>query len=534
MLSTFADILRQPDRGFVELEGGWFPLEYTGGSWTREGGVSIAFSLDAQKGASRVTVAPGPVPIKRIKFRWREAMSGVKRILRDHWGVATCDLGWMPLIAEKPLPWYFHTYDGVHTHGYGVKTLCNSFCCWQMDTGGINLHLDIRNGGDGVLLKEPLIAAVIVSREGTEGESVYAACQAFCRQMCPEPVLPGRPVYGLNNWYYAYGNITAASIRADADLAAELAGDTPYPPYMVIDDGWQPVKTQGPFDRSNMFLDDMAETADMIASKGCIPGLWIRPLMTSERVPDDWLHPYTNAPNTLANRILDPSHPEALEYIANTVRRIESWGFRFIKYDFTCPDYMGMKSFLNSRLTEEGWHLSDRSRTNAQILMSLYRTIRAAAPQSILEGCNTYNHLTAGINHLQRSGVDTSGRSWDITRTAGVNTLAFRLPQNKNFFLVDPDCPAFTEKVPSEMNLLFMELAAMSGAVLMASITPGLLDREQKRRARAAFQAAASGGSMEPLDWMDTLCPARYRYDGDGREHVFDWYTPTDGAGLSE
>lgn len=82
---------------------------------------------------------------------------------------------------------------------------------------------------------------------------------------------------------------------------------------------------------------------------------------------------------------------------------------------------------------------------------------------------------------------------------------------------MDPDCPAFTPDTPVEMNLRFMELARMSGRVLTASVTPGLLDREQKERVKAAFRTAASGKSMEPLDWMDTLCPARYRYEGDGQ-----------------
>ena len=532
MADSFVNLFRQPDSAAVELEKGWFPLEYTGGSWSRPGDVSVTVSPDGERDEMPVVLAPSATPIRRIKFRWRSDNSGVKRLLRDSWCVSVSDLGWMPLIAEQPLPWYFHTFDGVLTHGYGVRTMCNSFCFWQMDSDGINLWLDVRNGGDGVIAREPLTAAVIVTRRGVEGESAYAAAKAFCKRMCPAPVLPGRPVYGLNNWYYAYGKISADSVRADAALSWELAGDTPYPPFMVIDDGWQPTKTRGPFDRGNMFMGEMDRVAQDIAGQGCVPGIWIRPLMTAERVPEDWLHPYRRESDYYGGAILDPSRPEVLDYVARTARRVEDWGFRLIKYDFTCPDFMGAESFHGWRLTDEGWHMSDRSRTNAQIIMELYRAIRDAAPGCLMQGCNTYNHLTAGINHLQRSGWDTSGRSWERTRTAGVNTLAFRLPQNGSFFLVDPDCPAFTPDTPVEMNLRFLELAAMSGGVLIASVTPGLLDREQKERVKAAFRTAAAGKSMEPLDWMDTLCPARYRYEGDGQIYRFDWYTPTDGAAL--
>jgi len=84
-----------------------------------------------------------------------------------------------------------------------------------------------------------------------------------------------------------------------------------------------------------------------------------------------------------------------------------------------------------------------------------------------------------------------------ITRLSGINSLAFRLPQNNRFFMIDADCPAFTPKVSAEMNLRFMEAAALSGSVLIASITPGLLTEAEKKRARKAFQTAASGKSTK-------------------------------------
>lgn len=355
MKKSFVNILRQPDCAMAELESGWVSLNLSGEGWTSLG-VCVALTPAPEEHCCSVCLSASSTPIKRIRMRWRGDNHEICSVLRDSWCVAPKDLGWMPIIAEQPMPWYFYAFDGVCTHGYGVKTGCDCFAFWQMDSEGINLWLDVRNGGDGVILAQPLVAATIITREGREGESAYVACQSFCEMMCPAPALPDRPVYGLNNWYYAYGDISSASVRADAELAAELAGDTPYAPYVVIDDGWAPSKTSGPFDRGNRFMGNMEEIAADITAKGCLPGIWIRPLMTTERFREDWLHPYRKRCNywDYQGEILDATHPGVLEYVAETARRMDDWGYRLIKYDFTCPDIMGSESFYGWKLTEEG------------------------------------------------------------------------------------------------------------------------------------------------------------------------------------
>ena len=172
----------------------------------------------------------------------------------------------------------------------------------------------------------------------------------------------------------------------------------------------------------------------------------------------------------------------------------------------------------------------DTGVTNAQIIKKLYQTVQTAAGDTQIMGCNTYNHLAAGIHQIQRSGLDTSGGSWNTTRKMGVNSLAFRLPQNKNFFITDPDCAAITSQVPTEMNLRFFELCALSGTSLFISITPGMLDQAQKNRLAASFAIADKGCSMEPLDWFKSSCPRDYLV-GDTVHH-FKWYDITNGVNV--
>lgn len=515
---------------FVEIQ--------TADGWTPALKANNTFSNDAcevQFSNSNVIVTETKVPTERIRVRWNNDFSSVKRVLGDAPGVELGDMAWMPVVSEKHWAWYIQCFDGKATHGYGVKTGCNSFCFWQLDQEGITLILDIRNGGCGVMLKSPLVAATVVEREGLETETPYKACQEFCKLMCENPNIPNRPVFGLNNWYYAYGNISKESVYEDTKLASELCQGTKHKPYMLIDDGWQLLRKKGyiggPFVPNEKF-GDMAEVAGKMSEMGVEPGLWVRPLLTKENVDERMYHPRKLGSG--GGMFLDPSQDEVLEFVANIIRNVSQDGYKIIKYDFTAPDMMTAdiydEIYLKPKLTDSGWHFGDTSVTNAQIIKKLYETIQEAAGDSLVMGCNTYNHLAAGIHQIQRSCLDTSGYFWEKTRQMGVNPLAFRMPQNKNFFITDPDCAAITDKCSHEMNVRFFEACALSGESLFISITPGTLSEQHKKRIADAFKIADSGCECEPVDWFDTSCPKHYLVNG--KVHSFNWYDLTNGVNI--
>ena len=137
-------------------------------------------------------------------------------------------------------------------------------------------------------------------------------------------------------------------------------------------------------------------------------------------------------------------------------------------------------------------------------------------------GCNTIGHLGAGLFELQRTGDDTSGRNWERTRKMGINTLAFRMPQHEAFFAVDADCVGLTGKVPWELNKQWLELLGESGTPLFVSAAPEALGPEQRAAMKAAFAAASQRRPVaEPLDWMETTCPQRWRIGGEIK--TYDW-----------
>jgi len=429
------------------------------------------------------------------------------------------------------MPWYFLAHTPAATHGYGVKTGAAAICFWQADSAGITLWLDLRNGGGPVSLGARTLTAATVVVQHTNG-SAFDAARRLCRALCDKPLMPAQPVYGGNNWYYTYGdNFGAEEIVADSALMAELApAGTKNRPWMVIDMGYgsQP-DGAGPTPKTSPRFPDMPRLVERMKATGVRPGIWTRPLLTGEELPAAWNLPGSEKRHRPGQRILDPTIPEAMEKVREGMRTLRAWGFELIKHDFSTYDLLGRWGFeMGVQLTAPNWHFADRSRTNAEILRALYTELRAAAPGALQLGCNTVGHLGAGLFEIQRTGDDTSGREWERTRKMGVNTLAFRLPQHGAFFALDADCVPVTSAIPFPSTADWLRLVALSGTPLFVSADPKITKGPEKAALRHAFNSASQTlPPAEPLDWLETTSPARWRLAG--AEQRFDWF-PADGA----
>jgi len=162
------------------------------------------------------------------------------------------------------------------------------------------------------------------------------------------------------------------------------------------------------------------------------------------------------------------------------------------------------------------------------VIDALYGTIRSAAGDSLVIGCNTVSHLSAGHFEICRVGDDTSGTEWARTRKMGVNTLAFRGAQHGAFYVADADCVGVTNAVPWALNRQWLDLLARSGTMLFVSLAPDALGSQQRRDLREALALAAAHQPLaEPLDWQRTVYPEHWRLMG--RDRSFDW-VGADGA----
>lgn len=470
-----------------------------------------------------VTVTARESALEYLKLRWKIQAPAHVRILGDAWERGYGDLEWRGLCANRVMPWYFLEKTQDKTYGYGVKVRPSAMCFWEVDSKGITLVMDVRCGGSGVLLNGRwLEAATIIACESEEEDS-FSFAKAFCRSLCEDPIFPPHPVYGANNWYYAYGESSEEEILSDTDALMELTKDLKNPPYMVIDDCWQKLRTPeyigGPWSEGNAKFPDMKGLAKKIREKGARPGIWLRFLLNKdEQIKDEWRLSH--------NGCLDPSHPDALAFIKEDVRRTCLWGYELIKHDFSTYDLFGKWGFeMNPDVTLDGWHFYDRGKTSAEVVKMLYEAIYEASLETgtLILGCNTIGHLGAGLMQMNRTGDDTSGVNWERTRIMGINTLAFRLPQHRTFYDVDADCVGIMGTIPWSLNRQWADVIAESGTSLFVSAKPGVLSEEEKQELAAIFaRASVADHHREPVDWEDTTCPEIWKEQDKITEYC--WY----------
>lgn len=462
--------------------------------------------------------------VKHIILSWDHTVDQEIKVLGDHWERGYGDLYWGNIDYDRVMPWYILLYDGGTTRCYGVKTRPNAFCSWRLTGHSITLNLDIRCGGCGVDLKGRTLHAATVLKYKSN-ENPFRVAREFCRLMCPDGIYPKTPVYGGNDWYCNYGDNSHDKILHMAKRIAKWAEGNEVRPFMVVDDGWQVCHNGqegfngGPWDKGNYKFPDMRKLAADIRALDVQPGIWYRPLFTAEKFPSDCILKRRDADW----QYLDPSHPKVLQQVKKDVSRIKDWGYALLKHDFSTFDIFGRWGFaMGDEMTEEGWAFYDTGKTTAEIIKEFYRTIREAAGDMLLIGCNTVSHLSAGYFEIQRTGDDTSGLDWARTRKMGINSLAFRMPQHNLFYACDGDCVGLTKQVEWKYNRQWLELLAKSGTPLFVSVAEDVTEEEVETELRRAFQIAAQQPALgTPVDWLYNLTPEKWTLCGETIE--FKW-----------
>ena len=471
--------------------------------------------------------------VKWIKLRWNNlSWDKSVRFLGDAWERGYGDMEWKGMNPNRFMPWYFCAKSEAKSICYGVKVRPSAMCFWQVDSLGMTLFLDVRCGGSGVNLKGRVIKlADVIACEMRDCTS-FEAMQEFCGQMCEDPILPKYPVYGSNNWYYAYGKSSESEILADCDYILNLTKDIENKPYMVIDDCWQEHHrlneyNGGPWTKGNEKFPDMKALAKKLVQKGVRPGIWVRLLLNEdENIKNEWRLSHNNC--------IDPTNPEALNYIKEDIKRICNWGYTLIKHDFSTFDLFGKWGFQMSPLvTDDGWHFYDDSLTSAEVVKLLYKAIldasvEASNGETLILGCNTIGHLGAGYMHINRTGDDTSGVIWERTRFMGVNTLAFRLPQHGKFYEIDADCVGIDGGISWSMNKQWADVLAKSGTPLFISVRPNILDETEKQELHEILKVASKQEHhVIPVDWEETTCPEHWQDKDHDIDCKYQWFEET-------
>ena len=508
-----------------------FSFDATGSQIASFSNRDIKCTCTAQNDGITISCTADSTPVRFLRARWlRKAPAGAV-YCGDSWERLYGDAQWRTIDPARRMPWFFMEKSDNKLSCFGVRVRPNAFALWNVDPEGITLFLDLRCGTQGVVLRNRTVDAATVVMADFENTDTFDGAQRFCRMMCSDPLLPSEPVYGSNNWYYAYGISSHREILADTAILAGMTAGISNRPFMVIDDGWQVCHDPagmngGPWHSGNERFPDMALLAKEMKNAGVRPGIWFRPLWnTDPEIPAEWLL------KREGSVYLDPSRKEVLDLVAkDTARLTKEWGFELVKHDFTTFDIFGRWGFLMNAFPADGnWRFFDDSKTSAEIVKELYRTITNAAGGAYIIGCNTIGHLAAGLIHISRIGDDTSGLRWERTRKMGINCLAFRMPQHRVFFDIDADCAGITGAIEWKYNRQWSDLLSRSGTTYFASVKPGVLDEKESAELREHFANASRQRDFTaiPGDWIATTAPEHWIINGQNTH--YNWY-PEAGA----
>lgn len=269
------------------------------------------------------------------------------------------------------------------------------------------------------------------------------------------------------SWYSLYGTINEENL---SKVLSDL-GDLPFDVFQV-DDGWQ-VNT-GDWEPNEKFPSGMDELAAKIKATGRKAGLWLAPLVIAKssdifKHHQDWLlHDHDGklfvagfewSTDTYA---LDTTHPEAIEWLRNLIRKVRLWGYDYLKLDFL------------SAGAQPGKRHVDIPRETAY--RRALQVIREEAGDAYLLLCGTPILPSLGVCDAVRIGADV-GNWWDsrfysyllYNQTTpslknGIRTSVNRL-WLKPLVNVDPDVAFFSESqslTPAQKQL-FMDLTEICG-----------------------------------------------------------------------
>lgn len=454
-----------------------------------------------------------------VELHWDAEATSEQYVLGDTWERSYGNLEFLKFSEnDRYMPWYFMATDKNESFCFGVKTGCNSFVSFRYDADGITALVDCRNGGNGVHLNGRKVHLATFVYEKYDNGNIYECLKDYCKKLCDKPLIPKEKIYGGNNWYYAYGKSNYNQIISDAKLQVELAKGIDNKPFQVIDDCWQKFSCCGPW-LPNRKFKDMEKLAREIKQLGARPGIWVRLL----RNKDMTIGLKMRIKRGRTRQYLDPTHPKVQEYIKADVERVKNWGYELIKHDFSTVDLFGdYGGNLTSTITRiDGWHFYDKTKTNAEIVLDLYRLIKDAAGDMIIIGCNTVSHLSAGLVHLYRTGDDTSGKEWERTKIMGVNTLAFRLAQNETFYMCDADCVGILgDYIPWDKNKQWLHILSYSNTPLFISCTDEI-NAQQRKDISEAYKTFHKEYQIKPIDIFETRTPSEWEIDGE--TVIYNW-----------
>jgi alpha-galactosidase len=311
----------------------------------------------------------------------------------------------------------------------------------------------------------------------------------------------GTPPRVWCSWYSFYQQIAEETLTEVLEGLSGLPFDV-----FQVDDGWQ--ADVGDWEANGRFPSGMEALARRIEAAGFTPGLWLAPLLvrpTSRlyREHPDWLlrDPEGGLLQAGFNwgdftYALDATHPDVAGWLADLIRRVRGWGYRYLKLDFIYAGALpGARRVPLPR--EEAYRRA-------------LAMVRDAAPDAYLLACGAPIVASVGIADGLRISPDCAP-FWqnearardrhDVSGPATKNALWTSLHRLwlRPLVHTDPDVVYFRSQgiqLTPEQRGWLQDLALITG-FRGTSDPPGWLDASERAALAAFLEARPAVGQLD-------------------------------------
>lgn len=250
------------------------------------------------------------------------------------------------------------------------------------------------------------------------------------RSLLPQSSFPMPKLTGWNTWDYYLNRVTPDDIFENIEALAKMPFADKLD-YIVIDDGWQ--KEWGEWVENEKFACGLDTVAERIRSCGFLPGIWASPLLMKEvcegfHAREHWFCRDEHGEWIRSEGrtcVIDPTVPEAKEFILDIYRRLYGYGYRLFKIDYVSP-LLKVKRF------------HDPSATPYSALRDLIRDVQeCTGKDAVILGCSLPVQCGADIAPSMRIGVDIHNHFGHAKWIAEI--LSWTWMYNNRTTRIDPD-----------------------------------------------------------------------------------------------
>ncbi|MEA4822630.1 MAG: glycoside hydrolase family 36 protein [Clostridiaceae bacterium] len=207
-----------------------------------------------------------------------------------------------------------------------------------------------------------------------------------------------KSIVGYNTWDYYFTDIDEACMEENLSVIDQVPAYRDNLRYFTLDDGWQAI--QGDWYPNFRFPHGLQAAADTIRAHGLIPGIWSAPLhvwtlcsYAQRRMTGYLRDEYSNPVTEDGMYVLDPTHPDTVDFIRSLYTRLYDAGFRLYKVD-----YVGCLRHVK--------YFYDKTVSQYEALRRLFSLIRECVHDSVIIGCSLPVEAASPDADAGRTGID--------------------------------------------------------------------------------------------------------------------------------